>query len=652
MQGKRIKNVLNPAVAIVADLAIIYVIYAIARVVYVLENHDLLLSGLTLESTAELVSGGFLFDTSAIVYTNLLWLLMVLFPVKAKETSAYHGVCKWLWVVVNSVAAIVLNFADAVYFPFTMRRTTSTVVSEFAAENNLASIFAVEIINHWYLILVGVVLIWAMIKLYRAPRLNVAGLSWWNYAAVMLLWLVVAAPLCVAGMRGGFTTAVRPITVSNANQYATRPVEAAIALNTPFSLIRTIGKNVFVVPDYFTTADDVDAIYTPVHRVSGHGEMNRKNVVVFIIESFGREYIGAYNKHLDGGKYKGYTPFLDSLISVSRTFRYSYCNGRKSIDGMPSILSSIPMFVEPFFLTPSSMNHVGGIASILTKEGYSTAFFHGAQNGSMGFQAFARSTGFGAYYGRDEYNADPRTAGDKDFDGTWAIWDEPFFRYFGMKINEMREPFMTAIFTASSHHPFVVPEQYRSVFPEEGLPIHKCVRYTDMALRHFFEQVKNEPWFKNTLFVLTSDHTNMSDHSEYQTDIGGFCSPIIFYDPAGDITAGVDDKIAQQIDILPSVLSALGYGNDYFAFGCDLFTTPAEQTWAVNYLNGIYQYVKNGYVLQWDGVKTKAIYSLDDRLMKTNLVGKVNCQDEMETELKAIIYQYMLRMTTDRLSVD
>ena len=173
-----------------------------------------------------------------------------------------------------------------------------------------------------------------------------------------------------------------------------------------------------------------------------------------------------------------------------------------------------------------------------------------------------------------------------------------------------------------------------------------------MALRHFFEQVKNEPWFKNTLFVLTSDHTNMSDHSEYQTDIGGFCSPIIFYDPAGDITAGVDDKIAQQIDILPSVLSALGYGNDYFAFGCDLFTTPVEQTWAVNYLNGIYQYVKNGYVLQWDGVKTKAIYSLDDRLMKTNLVGKVNCQDEMETELKAIIYQYMLRMTTDRLSVD
>ena len=253
--------------------------------------------------------------------------------------------------------------------------------------------------------------------------------------------------------------------------------------------------------------------------------MVKKNVVVLIVESFGREYIGALNKDLEGGKYKGYTPYVDALIGKSTTFRYSFCNGRKSIDGMPSILSSIPMFVEPFILTPSSMNDYTGLAGILGQEGYETAFFHGAQNGSMGFQAFAQKTGFQHYFGRTEYEA---AKGTDDFDGTWAIWDEPFLQYYAEEMGKMKQPFMTAVFTASSHHPFVIPEQYKQQYPEGKLEIQKCIRYTDMAIGKFFETASKQPWFQNTIFVLTSDHTNMSDHAYYQTDLGGFCSPTLF----------------------------------------------------------------------------------------------------------------------------
>ena len=107
--------------------------------------------------------------------------------------------------------------------------------------------------------------------------------------------------------------------------------------------------------------------------------------------------------------------------------------------------------------------------------------------------------------------------------------------------------------------------------------------------------------------------------------------------------------IAQQIDILPTVLSILGYGKPFLSFGCDLMTTPMEETYAVNYLNGIYQYVKYGYVLQFDGKKTKAVYSLKDLLMKHDLKGKVKEQAQMEKEVKAIIQQYMYRMVNDKL---
>jgi len=636
--------------AVVIDLLLAYLVYFLTRVAYLLENWTYF-QNLTSSELLNIFSGGLLFDTSAIFYTNALWILMVLLPLHWKETAAYHKVCRWVFVVVNGLAAV-MNLADSVYFTYTLRRSTSTLFSEFSNESNLGSIVGVELLNHWYLVLLTVLLIGGLWKAYRVPGFK--PVASWRYYLTSTLMLVALVILAIGGIRGGFTKAVRPITISNANQYAPKPTEAALVLNTPFSMIRTIGKDVFKVPAYFTTEEEMEAVFTPIHYPQPADTVvyKPKNVVILIVESFGREYFGAFNHWLEDGNYKGYTPFLDSLVSQSVAYRYSFCNGRKSIDGMPSILAGIPMFVEPFILTPASMNDKTGIAGILGERGYESAFFHGAQNGSMGFNAFAASIGFQKYYGRTEFNEDPRFRGDADFDGTWAIWDEPFLQFYSRKMDEMKEPFVTAVFTASSHHPFAIPAQYKDTFPEEGLAIHKCVRYTDHALRRFFETSSRAPWFKNTLFVMTSDHTNFSDHAEYQTDLGGFSSPVIFYDPSGDLQPAMVDAVAQQIDILPTVLGLLGYDRPFLSFGCDLFNTPARDTWAVNYLNGIYQYVKWGYVLQFDGQKTTGVYSLEDKLMEHNLVGSVAEQGRMELELKAVIQQYMMRMKTNRLLPD
>lgn len=653
------RNLFSSPLCFVVNMVMVYVVYEICRLVFLATNWSMFSEAITWSSFWEITRGGLMFDTSAILYTNALYALMMLFPIHYKETAIYQKIAKWVFLVCNSIC-VVANLADCVYFKYTIRRTTVTVFSEFQNENNLGSIFGAEVINHWYLVVIGILLIVGMWYLYRMPKGQIPvqiskpykakGMA--EYYVLQALCLAVFVPLCVAGIRGGFTTAVRPITISNANQYVDRPQEAAIVLNTPFSIIRTIGKSVFVVPNYYSQ-QELDDIYSPIHTPGDSLVARKKNVVVIIIESFGREYIGGFNKWLEGGKYKGYTPFTDSLMQHSATYLYSYCNGRKSIDGMPSILSSIPMFVEPFFLTPASMNNVSGLAGELKSKGYYSAFFHGAENGSMGFQAFARATGFTDYFGRTEYNADKRFNGDKDFDGTWAIWDEPFMQFYATKMGEMKEPFMTALFTASSHHPYVVPEEYKKVYPEEGIKIHKCIRYTDNALRKFFEKAKTMPWYKNTLFVITSDHTNLSDHDYYQTDLGGFCSPIIFFDPSGEFKPGMRNAIAQQIDIMPTVLSYLGYDKKYMGFGIDLLTTPAEDTWAVNYNNGFYQYVKGDYLLQWDGSKTKALYRFrTDLLLKDNIANKEpKVREAMERQVKAIIQSYMERMTQNELVV-
>ena len=616
----------SQTLAVLWNVLLVYVVYMIGRLAYYVENLQFF------NFSFDTIRGGLLFDTSAIVYTNALWIVLMLLPWRMDKT------CKWLFMTVNGLA-LAMNLADSVYFQYTMRRTTSTVFSEFSNEGNLGSIFGTEFLNHWYLVLLFAIIMFALWRLYAIPQ---------RHHKANLASFLIAIPLCIAGARGGFTAAVRPITLSNANQYAQRPTDAALILNTPFALLRTIDINEFTIPDYFDSEAEMAAIYTPIHNVSNADStsFSKKNVVVLIIESFGREYIGALNRDLDGGRYKGYTPCVDSLIAHSITFRYSFCNGRKSIDGMPSILSSIPMFIEPFFLTPASMNDYTGLAGILAEEGYQTAFFHGAQNGSMGFEAFAKKTGFQRYFGRTEYEA---ARGTSDFDGTWAIWDEPFFQYYAEEMSKMKQPFMTALFSASSHHPFAIPDKYKQQFPEEHLPIQKCIRYTDMALGKFFATARKQPWFQNTIFVLTSDHTNQSDHAEYQSDLGGFCSPIIIYDPSHP-EGRIEKKVAQQIDILPTVLGMLGYQKPYFGFGIDVLNTPADKTWAVNYLNGIYQYVHYGYVLQFDGTNSKGIYKLDDRIMQHNLIGKVPQQSQMESELKAIIQQYMMRMTQNRLN--
>ena len=383
-------------------------------------------------------------------------------------------------------------------------------------------------------------------------------------------------------------------------------------------------------------------------------ELSRKgrNVIILIVESMGKEYIGSFNRDLDGGRYKGYMPFIDSLLEKSMTFEYSFANGRISMDAMPSILSGLPMMVEPFFLTPASLNDVDGISSMLDREGYTTSFFHGGHNISMGFSAYAHSIGYQHYYGLDEYCQSSKYGGMDDWDGKWAIWDEPFLQYTLDQLEGTKQPFLATVFTASSHHPYHVPEQYCDSLRDEGSqPIHKCVRYTDLALRRFFERASREPWYRNTIFVLVADHTNQSSHDVYKTDLGLYSIPIIFFTPDGSLEPRLDQAtIAQQTDITPTLLHLLAYDKPYLAFGDDLLSADPAGTWAFSYNAGIYQFVKGDLLLQFDGHKTTGVYRYKtDTLLKHNLVGQLPEQQSMEQQLKAIIQQYMSRMNENRL---
>lgn len=649
----------TPLAAVLWNLLVVYVTYTLCRGIFLMLNWPLYAGTLTWGHGLGLFGAGLLFDTPAILYTNAIILLMFLLPLHWKERPGFYRVARWIYTIVNSIA-VYMNLMDCVYFPFTGKRTTASVFAEFSNESTgeMLKIFGGQFLSHWYLVLLAALVTWLFWKLFRPnPKTVTPPTSLPRYYAIQTLSLLIAIPLCIAAIRGGFTKSTRPITISNANQYVDRPAETGIVLNTPFSIFRTLKKTPFVTPDYMSD-EEAAALYTPLHQPAGDGTFTPRNVVVLILESYSKQHIGFYNKTLRNGTYKGFTPFLDSLITVSKTWQYSYANGRKSIEGMPSVLSSLPNFVEPLFLTPASLNSMSGLARELGEhKGYTTAFFHGAQNSSMGFHAFARATGFQHYYGREEFNADPDFNGDDDFDGTWAIWDEEFFQFYAKQMSQMQEPFMTALFSASSHDPFVIPERYKGRFPQGERPLQECIAYTDYALKRFCETASRQPWYKNTLFVITADHVSQQIDPFYCSTLGNYCVPIILYAPGDASLQGYDqERVVEQIDIMPTVLSYLHYDVPYIAFGCDMLGGKTDDAFALHWLpeSSSYEYVWGDYALEFDGKDVTAAYAFrTDSTLSHNVLTTmpVAIRDRMERHMKSVIQQYMQRMNTDNLVI-
>jgi len=432
--------------------------------------------------------------------------------------------------------------------------------------------------------------------------------------------------------------------LSNAGDYVNSPDEMNIVLNTPFSILKTLKAITLKEENYFTPAE-LDNLYIVNRNVQDSTSFKKLNVVFLILESFGRENVGALNKDIDNGNYKGYTPFLDSLIGESYTFKRAYANGRKSIDALPSVITGIPSVGEPFVLSIYSGNKTTSMAKLLGDEGYETAFFHGAPNGSMGFSAYMNLAGIKHYFGKNEYN------NDADFDGIWGIWDEPFMQYMAKELNSFKQPFFASFFSLSSHHPFKVPEKYKDKFPKGNIPLHEPVGYTDYALREFFATASKSDWYNNTLFVLCADHASQSYLPEYQTSATSFAIPIVFYYPGGNLK-GMSNKLVQQIDILPTVLNYLHYPKPYFAFGFDAFQEK-ENNFVVNNTGNSFNFFYDDYMMTYDGNKVTSVFNLTtDRFQKEDLLDKkLPVVDTMETKMKAFIQRYNHGMINNQLTV-
>ena len=382
------------------------------------------------------------FDLSILLYINSLVLFLILIPINLRVKKWYRTLVNTVFLIVN-IPFIILNNIDIEFFKFNQKRITSDFVDLLLLGNDTIQILPSYLLNYWPLLLVSGLQILLLIKYNKfQPQLTITNLKAFNKSALVFL---VSVLFFVFGARGGLQ--LKPINTINAGELSD-PKFSNLILNTPFTFLHSFKDERLVSFNYFND-DDLVANYS-TNRQYSNDEFKKNNVVIIIMESLSKEFVGFYNNH-------NLTPFLDSLAKHSLIFNNAFSNGLRSIEALPAITASIPTLSNtPFISSVYAQNTFNALPYLLKKNGYSTSFFHGGTRGTMGFYGFAKKAGFQNYYGLEEYdNMD-------DYDGTWGIYDHSFLEYFSKKLSEKKEPFLSTFFSLSAHPPYNIPEKYKS----------------------------------------------------------------------------------------------------------------------------------------------------------------------------------------------
>lgn len=548
-------------------------IYTASRVYFYINNIDNFKHATIIEFIE-----GWRFDISALIYINIPFLILLLLPTKFRKNIIFVKFSNIIFYTLN-IPFILLNNIDIEYFRFTQKRSTADFFQLLQLGEDAKNIIPQYLKNYWPITLFSMIQVWLLIKIKEIPKFNNKFSK--NNTIQSILTLIIGIGISIIGARGGLQ--LKPINPINAGELS-NSLKTALILNTPFCIIHSLDEKPLTEYHYFSP-QELNSHYSPIHFPSNL-KIQKKNIVILIMESYSKEFVGFYNNGI------GYTPFLDSLMQSSIVFTNAYANGLKSIEALPAITASIPALMDnPFITSNYAQNNFHSIASLLNKEGYNTSFYHGGIRGTMGFYSFSKRAGFNDYFGMEEYN------NDDDFDSSWGIYDGPFMQFFSDGLNSKKQPFLSTFFSLSSHPPYKLPSNYLKKITgkkTDEIRIQETISYADYCMQDFFRRSKYQEWFKNTIFIITADHTSGVNYSEkYKNKIGRYSIPlIIFY---GDSSRqGINDNTVQHIDIMPTLLEILNYNKPYFSFGKSMFS---EENWAINFLQNEYRLITDSAII-------------------------------------------------------
>jgi phosphoglycerol transferase MdoB-like AlkP superfamily enzyme len=391
------------------------------------------------------------------------------------------------------------------------------------------------------------------------------------------LWFTLGLVLFMPGMLFlGFRGGIQEIPINQSESYYSKhEVLNHVAVNNVFNLFVSIFENYRVMdrnPYVFMEQKKAERIVKQIFRVEKDTTVSiltnkRPNIVMIILESYSADLIESL------GAKPGITPEFSKLQQEGILFTRIYSSGMRSEQGMAALFGGFPSHpVSCSVVQPDKYHALPRMPWILKESGYRTSYYFGGQ------------LIYGNIKGYIYYNEFERIMEGPDFPfslprGKLGIHDGYMLDILAKDLDTNQQPFFAVLATLSSHSPFDQPYEKPLKWGDSENDYINSAYYTDHCLGEFFRKVKNQPWFKNTLFILVADHSHRSYYNwnpgqkEYRR------IPILFL---GDVIAkeyrGTTwDKLGNHHDLPATLLAQLGIPYDSFPWSRNLLNpqTPA-----------------------------------------------------------------------------
>lgn len=608
------------------------VIFEISRIIFFIFNW-IAFSHFGFVQISKALFSGILFDCVYIFYAFSPFIIFHLLPFNFKIKQSAQWCAKIYFLVIIGVG-ILLNLIDSAYFNYSHKRTGKELFYMLTdSANPIGSYF----LNYWYLLAILVLLLFIAGKWY--PKIQNQKLEKFTYRDIPHLFFMIL--ISILGMRG--SVGLKPLRSVDASKFVESGLEA-LALNTPFQIISSLESDKPVNPfqtQITSNLSDNSYIKNYKHKKIVNG---KKNIVLVILESFGRNRIGFMTE--TPNQSISVTPFIDSFSKSCLVFPNCYANGTKSIDAVPALFASLPSLLQqPFIYSWYQANIIRGIQYYLNKEGYNCSFYHGAANGTMGFESFLKKAGAIEYFGINQFTGNK----EKEYDGNWGIYDHYYLHYFNQELAHKHQPYFSTVFTLSSHPPYKIPKEIELSLPGISNPMLKSIAYTDYSLKLFFSERAKSPDNENTIYILIGDHTANADNDYFYSSKGQMELFCMIYDPSGEIKPGINNRIIQQLDIMPSILNLCNYPDSFFSLGNSIFDDSTKGM-AFFEMYGSYHIIEEEHMLSISSLNEKKFRFFPKQYYKLDIPfsEKSYLENDLNNNLKHLIWTFFNRLEQNK----
>lgn len=297
-----------------------------------------------------------------------------------------------------------------------------------------------------------------------------------------------------------------------------------------------------------------------LHKIESTQPEIQKNVVLITIESFSADFMSAY------GNNKNITPFLDSLATKSLQFTNLYAVGNRTVRGLEAVTLCLPPTPGESVVKREDNKNKFSTGSLFLQKGYNVKYMYGGD---------AYFDNMNSFFGGNNYAiVDKKTFKPEEisFSNIWGVCDEDMFKKaIGEMNNEAKEnkPFFNHIMTVSNHRPFTYPENKIEI--KEAKSREGGVKYTDYAIKKFFEMAKKQDWYKNTVFVIVADHC-ASSSGKTELPMDKYRIPAMVFSE-GFIEPQKFNTLMSQIDVMPTLMGLLKFNYTSKFYGQDVFSS-------------------------------------------------------------------------------